>query len=160
MFLFFFFFCVPQLSYHWGSPYWVRFLHMWPFSNPTIEVVPFGLHGWYMLGMFLLPAFTRLGHECQDFFVSVRWNACVHTPHLSLYSHLKEFWGNGVRTHVNSKGTIPSTRKNLLKGGSDLWCCIKHDSKPNTTNELFRQKHGSSAVFWQCESQEQLFCHL
>ena len=36
------------------------------FFNPTIEVVTFRLCGWCMLGMFLLPAFTRLGHERQD----------------------------------------------------------------------------------------------
>ena len=46
--------------------FWVRCLNMWPFLNPTIEVVIFHLHGWYMLGVFLLPAFTRLGNECQD----------------------------------------------------------------------------------------------
>ena len=34
--------------------------------NPTIEVVTFRLRGWRKLGVFLLPAFTRLGHECQD----------------------------------------------------------------------------------------------
>ena len=34
--------------------------------NPTIEVVTFRLRGWCMLGVFLLPAFTRLGYECQD----------------------------------------------------------------------------------------------
>ena len=28
-----------------------------------------------MLGVLLLPAFTRLGHERQE---SVRWNACAH----------------------------------------------------------------------------------
>ena len=37
-------------------------------------------------------------------FESVRWNACVHRLHLSLHSHSEEFWGKGVRTHVNSKG--------------------------------------------------------
>ena len=42
----------------------MRFL--WPFSNPTIDVVTLRLHGWCMLGVFLLPAFTRLGHERQD----------------------------------------------------------------------------------------------
>ena len=62
---FFFFFCVPQL-YLWGSPFLVRFWRMWPFLNPTIEVVTFCLHGWCMLGVFLLPAFIHLGHECQD----------------------------------------------------------------------------------------------
>ena len=63
--VFCFFFCVPQL-YLWGSPFGVRFLRMWPLFNPTIEVVTFRLRGWCMLGVFFLPVFTRLGHECQD----------------------------------------------------------------------------------------------
>ena len=41
-------------------------------------------------------------------FESVRWNACVHRLDLGLYSHPKEFWGNGARNHVDSKGQIPS----------------------------------------------------
>ena len=36
------------------------------FFNPTIKVVTFCLRGWCVLGVFLLPAFTRLGHERQD----------------------------------------------------------------------------------------------
>ena len=59
-----------------------------------------------MLGVYLLPPFIRLGHECQE---SVQWNACVHRLDLSFYPHPKEFLGNGVGTHVNSKGNIPST---------------------------------------------------
>ena len=43
-------------------------------------------------------------------FESVRWNADVHRLDLGLYSHLKEFWVNEVRNHVNSKGKITSTR--------------------------------------------------
>ena len=50
----------------WSSPFWVTFLCMWPFFNPTNEVVTFCLCGWCMLGAFLLPAFTCLGHECED----------------------------------------------------------------------------------------------
>ena len=50
--------------YLWVSPFWVRFWGMWLFFNPTIKVVKFRLRGWCMLGVFLLPAFTRLGHEC------------------------------------------------------------------------------------------------
>ena len=46
--------------------FWVRFLHMWPFFYPSIKVVTFRLRGWCVLGVFLLPAFTRLGHEHQD----------------------------------------------------------------------------------------------
>ena len=49
-----------------GFTIWVTFLHMGPFLNPTIETVTFRLHGWCMLGVFLLLAFTRLGHERQD----------------------------------------------------------------------------------------------
>ena len=36
------------------------------FFNQTTEVITFRLRGWCRLGVFLLPAFTRLGHECQD----------------------------------------------------------------------------------------------
>ena len=52
--------------YLWGSPFWVRFLHIWLFFKPANEAVTFCLHGWCMLGVFLLLAFTRQGHECQD----------------------------------------------------------------------------------------------
>ena len=34
--------------------------------NPTIEVVTFRLREWCMLGVFLLPALIRPGHERQD----------------------------------------------------------------------------------------------
>ena len=65
-------------------------------------------------------------------FESVRWNACVHRLDLGLHSLLLEFWGNGVRTCVNSKGKIPSTGKILLRGGPNPQLCIKQDSEPNT----------------------------
>ena len=58
---------------------------------------------------FLLPAFTHLGHECQDLLSSCDENSCAHRLDLGLYSHPKEFWWNGIRTHINSKGKIPST---------------------------------------------------
>ena len=69
-------------------------------------------------------------------FESVRWNACVHRLDLGLYSHPKEFFGgNGVWTHVNSKGKIPSTGKCPQRRieHATLWT-----ASPNTTNELFR----------------------
>ena len=62
---------------------------------------------------------------------SVQRNACVHRLDLGLYSRLKEFWGNGVRAHLNSKRKIPSTVKILLRGGSKPQHCIKQDSEPN-----------------------------
>ena len=35
----------------------------------------------------------------------------MHRLDLGLYSHPKEFWGNGVITHVNSKGKNPLYQK-------------------------------------------------
>ena len=49
-------------------------------------------------------------------FEFVRLNACVHRLDLDLYSYSKEFWGNGVRNHVNSKGKIPCTG-----GSEEVW---------------------------------------
>ena len=47
--------------------------------NPAIEVVTFRLHGWCMLGMFLLSPFTCLGHECQDLFSRWMEYMCAQT---------------------------------------------------------------------------------
>ena len=63
-----FFFC---LLYCWGSPFWGvwgegGFLRIWPLFNPAIEVITFSLRRWCTPGVFLLLAFTCLGHGCQD----------------------------------------------------------------------------------------------
>ena len=129
-FFFFFFFCVPQL-YLWGSSFWVRFLRVWPFFffffflfNPTIEVVTFRLHGLCMLGVFLLPAFTRLGHECQDL-LSPCDGMLASTDKTSVYTLIrKSFGGMESEPMLNSKGGIPSTWKILLRGGSNPGRCI------------------------------------
>ena len=76
----------------------------------------------------------------------LRRNACVHRLDLGLYSQSKEvffffWWGRGggggggrdrVRSHVHSKGKIPSTGKILLRGGSNPRRYIKQDSEPET----------------------------
>ena len=116
--------------------------------NPAIEVVTFRLRGWCMLGVFLLPAFTRLGHEHSGFFESVRWNACVHRLDLALYSHPKEgffvclfVWfffggGGGGGGGTGSEPMLTPSEKNplyrRLRGGPYPRCCITHDSEPNT----------------------------
>ena len=65
--------------------------------NPTIRVVTFCLRGWCRLGVFLLPAFTRLGHERQDLLSS-----CDEMHVCTDYTLIrKSFEGYGVRTHVN-----------------------------------------------------------
>ena len=77
-------------------------------------------------------------------FESVQWNACVHRLDLSLYySHPKEFWGNGIRTHVNS------TKQILLRGGSNPQNYITQDSEPNTLPaELFRPIDNSNSEYF------------
>ena len=124
------------------------------FFSPTIKAVTFRLRGWCVLGVFLLPAFTRLGHECQ--------NPCAgmhaRTDWTSVYTLIRKrrgFWffvifvcmfvrlfvvfvlGNGIRTHFNSSGEFPSTGR--PRGRSNPRCCIMQDSEPNTLpTELFR----------------------
>ena len=83
-FFIFYFLRSPAISLGFTT-FWVRFLRMWPFFNPTIKVVTFRLRGWCVLGVFLLLAFTRLGHERQDL-LSLWWNGCVHRLDLDLCS--------------------------------------------------------------------------
>ena len=74
---------------------------MSPFFNPTIKVVTFHLHGWCVLGVFLLPAFTRLGHECQDL-LSPCDEMHVCTDYTSVYTLIRKgFGGNGVWYNLN-----------------------------------------------------------
>ena len=70
----------------------------------------------------------------------MRWNACVHRLDLGLYSHPKEFWGNEVRTHFNSKGKIPSTgKKNSPQRRIEPTTLHPAGQRAqHTTNELFR----------------------
>ena len=61
----------------------------------------------------------------------------MHKLDLGLYSHPNEFWGNGVRTHVDYKGKIPSTR-NSEKGRT-------HDTASRrTANTMHYQLNYSS----------------
>ena len=112
-----------------------RCLCMWPvfvfFFNPTIEVVTFRIFGWFMLGVCLLPAFTCLGNECQDLLSPYdRMHVC--TDLTSVYTIIwKEFLGNDVRTHVNSKGKS-HLQKIFFRGISNPGRCTKQDSEPNT----------------------------
>ena len=63
----------------------------------------------------------------------------MHGPDLSLNSHLKEFLGNGVRTHVNSMGKIPSTGKNYPQRRIEPTTLQQAGQQAHhTTNELFR----------------------
>ena len=99
-------------TYHWGS----HIPSSWKVHVRRVFVA--GIH----------PSRTWMSES----FESVQWNACVHKLDLGLHSHPKEFWGNGVRTHVNSKGKIPSTGKLLLREGSNLWHCITQQQQAHT----------------------------
>ena len=70
------------------------------------------VHAWCVFVAGIHPSRTRTSGS----FESVRWNACMHRLDLGLYSYPKDFWGNEVRTHVNSKGKITSTGKNSPQG--------------------------------------------
>ena len=125
-----------------GFTTFVRFLHMWPFFNPIMEIVTFRLRGWHMLVVFLLPAFTCLGHEGQDLLSPCK-EMHVCTDYSSVYSRIQKFFlGNGVRTHVNSKGKSP-----LLEAQrrTNSWCYITKDSEPNT---LPTELCGPRACVW------------
>ena len=61
----------------------------------------------------------------------------MHRLDLVLHSHPKEFLGNGVKNHVNSKEKNPLYRR--LRGGSNPRHCTTQDSEHNTLlTELFR----------------------
>ena len=83
-------------------------------------------------------------------FESVGGNACVHRLYLRSYSHSKQFWRNGVRTHVNSKGKIPSTEKLLRRGGPNPRCHIQQDSKPNTLPTSYSGLKFCKCMKWMC----------
>ena len=92
-----------------------------------------------MLGVFLLPAFTRLGHERQNLLCPCD-GMHVCTDQISVYTLIrKSFGGNGVRAHVNSKGKIPSTGKKSLQRRIEPTTLLKAGQRAHhTTNELFR----------------------
>ena len=62
----------------------------------------------------------------------------VYSLHLCSYSHPKEFWGNGVRTHVNSKGKFPLPENFSSEEDRTHDAASRSGSEPNTLPaELF-----------------------
>ena len=85
-------------------------------------------------------------------FESVRWNVCAHRLYLGLCSHPKEFLGHGVRTHVNSKGKMPSNgqKKSLLwaiepmtqhQAGQPAQHTTNHTASSRTASPTHYQPH-------------------
>ena len=64
----------------------------------------------------------------------------MHRLDLGLYSHPKEFWGNGFRTHVNSKGKILCTGKKKSP---------QRRIEPTTLHQAGqRAQHTTNELFW------------
>ena len=106
-----------------GSPFLVRFLRMWLFffffffksNHRGSHILSLWMvHAGWVFVASIHPSRTWMSGSIE----STRLNACVHRLDLSLCSHLKEFWGNGVRNHANSKGKIPFTG-----GSEEAWTC-------------------------------------
>ena len=103
---------------------------------PIMEVATCRLRGWYMLGVFLLSAFTRLGHEHRDLL-----SPCDGMTRPRFILLPKRVSGNDVRTHVNIRGKKTVYRR--LTGGLNPRRCNTQDSEPNTLpTELFRPRSG------------------
>ena len=114
------FLCIWLLSHQMSSHFLLFLLHsraisLWFTSLGEIflYVTVFQSNHWgsHILSLWLVHAgcvFVAGIHQSRIWmsgsFESVWWNACVHRLDLGLYSHPKEFWDNGVRAHVNSKG--------------------------------------------------------
>ena len=136
LFFFFFFFVFP--SYISGvHRFWVRFLRMWPFFNPTIKVVTFCLHGWCVLRVFLLPAFTRLGHERQDLLSPCDECMCAQTSPRFILSSEGVFGGMEFEPMLTPREESPLP-ENVPRGGSNPWHCGQRAQALPT--ELFRPK--------------------
>ena len=82
------------------------------FFNPTIDIVTFRLGGWFMQGVFLLPALTRIGHECQDLLSPCDgMHMCAETrPRFILFS--ERVFGKLSQSPCKLQGKIPYTGKN------------------------------------------------
>ena len=96
---------------------------------PVIEVVTLRLRGWCMLGVFLLPAFTRLGHERQDL-LSPCGGMNVRTDQTSVYTLIRKSFGgmeSGPMLSPGEKSPLPG--KNLSRGGWNPRRCMKQDSE-------------------------------
>ena len=112
---------------------WILFFLF--FFYPPVEVVTFRLRGWCMLGVFLLTAFTRLGHECQDL-LSPCDGVHVCTDQTSVYTLIrKSFCGMEPETVLTLR---KNTLYRRLRGASNTRRCTAQASEPNTLpTELF-----------------------
>ena len=85
-----------------------------------------------MLGVFLLPAFTHLGHEHQDL-LSLSDGRHVCTDYTSVYTVIqKSLGGMESEPMLSPREIYPLQQKNFCRGGVNPQRCTKQDSEPNT----------------------------
>ena len=127
----------------WGSPFWVTFLQMWPFKknfffNPTTEVVKFRLGRWCMLGVFLLPAFTRSGHKRQDL-LKLCDGMHVCTDQILVYTLIwKSFGGIESEPMLTPREKSPLPEKNYPQRRTEPMTLHQAGQQAqHTTNKLF-----------------------
>ena len=95
-------------------------------SNPTIEAVTFRLRGWGVPGVFFSPAFTRLGHECQDLWSP--WDGMhVCTDYTSVYTLIRKSFGG-----MGSLPMLTPGEKKIPSTGQTHDAASRKKSEPNT----------------------------
>ena len=111
---------------------------------PAIVVVIFRLHGWCMLGVFLLPAFTCL-EQCQDL-LSLRDGMHVCTNQTSIYPLIqKSSGGMESESMLTSRGKSPPPEKNSHQRRIESTTLHQAGQQAqHTTNELFLPPHTHS----------------
>ena len=122
---------------------------MWPFFNPTIQVVTFRLRGWCMLVVFLLPAMAHLGHECQNLLSPMWWSACKHRLDLSLYSHPKEFWEDRTYDAASSRTASPTHYQRAIPAP------LTRLPGPLISKQGCQSRHLSASSFWPSYSRQE-----
>ena len=94
-----------------------------------------------MLGVFLLPAFTRQGHERQDLLSPAMKCMCAQTRPWFILSSERVLGGMEFEPMLTPREKIPSTGKCPQRRiePATMWT-----ASPNTTNELFQPPIPSS----------------
>ena len=115
------FFALP--SYISGvHHFWVSFLRMRPLFNPTIKVVTFRFRGWCVLGVFLLPVFTRLGQNVRIFRVRAMKCTCAQTRPRFILSSERVLGGMEFEPMLTPREKSPPP-ENFPRGGSNPRHC-------------------------------------